>query len=82
MPAALIALLAGVVMVLYGVIRSALAAHYTCGIWWSGIGTVLVVLSLFWVAGYNDTPTTPRRSIRPIRSPSTTAQAPNSHSQP
>lgn len=56
MPVALIALLAGVVMVLYGVIRSALAAHYTCGIWWSGIGTVLVVLSLFWVAGYNDTP--------------------------
>ena len=31
-------------------------AHYTKGIWWSGIGTVLVVLTLFWVAGYNDTP--------------------------
>ncbi len=56
MPAALAALLAGTVMVLYGVIRSALARHFVCGIWWSGIGTVLVVLSLFWVAGYNDTP--------------------------
>ncbi len=56
MPIALIALLLGTVMVLYGVLRSALSRHFTCGIWWSGIGTVLVVLSLFWVAGYNATP--------------------------
>lgn len=56
MPAALVAFLAGTVMVLFGVLRSALARHYTCGIWWSGIGTALVVLSLFWVAGYNATP--------------------------
>lgn len=46
----------GVVSVLYGVLKSAFVAHYTKGIWWSGIGTVLVVLTLFWVAGYNDTP--------------------------
>lgn len=52
---ALAALVIGVVMVLYGVGRSVFAAHWTRGIWWSGIGTVLVVLSLFWVAGYNDT---------------------------
>lgn len=56
MPAALAAFLAGTVMVLYGVIRSAFARHWTCGIWWSGIGTALVVLSLFWVAGYCNTP--------------------------
>ncbi|MCM1521682.1 MAG: cytochrome d ubiquinol oxidase subunit II [Muribaculaceae bacterium] len=56
MPAALAAFLVGTVMVLYAVIRSAFARHWTCGIWWSGIGTVLVVLSLFWVAGYNNTP--------------------------
>lgn len=56
MPAALVAFLGGTVMVLYGVLRSAFARHYTCGIWWSGLGTVLVVLSLFWVAGYNATP--------------------------
>lgn len=49
------ALLIGVVFVLYGVIRSIAARHFTKGIWWAGIGTVLVVLSLFWVAGYNDT---------------------------
>lgn len=52
---ALAALVIGVVTVLYGVGRSVLAAHWTRGIWWAGIGTVLVVLSLFWVAGYNDT---------------------------
>ena len=62
MPAALVAFLGGTVMVLYGVLRSAFARHYTCGIWWSGLGTVLVVLSLFWVAGYNATPYYPRRS--------------------
>jgi len=56
MPVALVAFLAGTVMVLFGVLRSAFARHFTCGIWWSGIGTVLVVLSLFWVAGYNSTP--------------------------
>ena len=56
MPAALVAFLGGTVMVLYGVLRSAFARHYTCGIWWSGLGTVLVVLSFFLVAGYNATP--------------------------
>ncbi len=52
---ALAALLIGVVCVLYGIIRSALANHYTSGIWWSGIGTILAVCSLFWMAGYGDT---------------------------
>ncbi|MCM1136977.1 MAG: cytochrome d ubiquinol oxidase subunit II [Muribaculum sp.] len=52
----LILFLIGTLMVLYGVLKSAFAAHYTKGIWWSGIGTILVVLTLFWVAGYNDTP--------------------------
>lgn len=47
--------LAGVIMVLYAVLKSAFAPHYTKGIWWGGIGVVLVVLTLFWVAGYNDT---------------------------
>lgn len=56
MPWALVIFLAGVVMVLYAVIRSAFAGHWTDGIWWSGTGTVLVVLSLFWIAGYNNTP--------------------------
>ncbi len=47
--------LAGVVMVLYAIIRTAFTKEYNNGIWFSGIGTVLVVLSLFWIAGYNNT---------------------------
>ena len=50
-----VTLIIGVVMVLYGIGRGALDRTYRSGIWFSGIGTVLVVLTLFWVAGYNDT---------------------------
>lgn len=55
MPAALISFLLGTLMVLYAVF-AALFRKSRKGIWFSGFGTVLVVLSLFWVAGYNDTP--------------------------
>lgn len=48
-------LLTGVVLVLWGWLQSSLANHFTKGIWLTGIGTFLVVASLFWVAGYNDT---------------------------
>ena len=47
--------LLGVVLVLYAIIRSAFCKQYTKGIWFSGAGTMLVVLCLFWVAGYNNT---------------------------
>lgn len=56
MPWTLAIFLVGVVLVLYAVGRSAFAKHWTDGIWWSGTGTVLVVLALFWIAGYNNTP--------------------------
>lgn len=46
----------GVVLVLYAIIRSAFAKRYKKGIWFSGIGTILVVLSLFFLAGFNNTP--------------------------
>lgn len=52
---ALATLLIGVVMVLYAYGKTILSDHFTHGIWFSGIGTVLVVMSLFWVAGFNDT---------------------------
>ena len=52
---ALGALLFGVVMVLFGIVKSLLNKEWKCGIWWAGIGTVLVVMSLFWVLGYNHT---------------------------
>ena len=52
---ALLTLLVGVALVLYGLGRTLLRATYRRGIWPAGIGTVLVVLSLFWVLGYNGT---------------------------
>lgn len=50
------AFLIGVLMVLYGICRTIFGRHYTKGIWWSGIGVVLVVVALLAAAGYNDTP--------------------------
>lgn len=47
--------LLGVVMVLYAILRTAFTKNFSNGIWFSGIGTVLVVLSLFWIVGYNNT---------------------------
>ena len=52
----LIALLVGVVLVLYAYVRTIMSDEFKSGIWYSGIGTALVVMSLFWVAGYNNTP--------------------------
>ena len=52
---ALIILLLGVVMVLYGVIKTLMKGDYKQGIWPAGIGTILVVMTLFWVMGYNNT---------------------------
>lgn len=50
----IIVLAVGVVMVLYAIIRTAMSSYYTKGIWWNGIGTVLTVLVLFWLAGYGN----------------------------
>ena len=52
---ALIILLLGVVMALFGIGKTLWKADYRSGIWPAGIGTVLVVLTLFWVVGYNNT---------------------------
>lgn len=48
-------LLVGVVLVLFGLLRSVLAKYFTKGIWFTGLGTILAVLALFWAAGYGDT---------------------------
>lgn len=50
-----VALLAGVVLVLYAIIHTLLPGGYTKGIWGAGIGVVLVVLSLLLCAGWNNT---------------------------
>ena len=52
---ALVVFLLGVDLVLTGIVKSLLNKEWKGGIWWSGIGTVLVVMSLFWVLGYNHT---------------------------
>ena len=51
----LIALLVGVVLVLLGIGKTLMNKNYIRGIWPAGAGTVLVVLTLFWVLGYNGT---------------------------
>lgn len=45
----------GVVLLLYGVIRSFLCEEFVRGIWPAGIGVVLVVLSLLLNVGWNNT---------------------------
>lgn len=50
-----VVLLIGVAALLYGILRTWLKADYTRGIWPAGIGTVLVVLVLFLIAGWNAT---------------------------
>ena len=55
MPIVLFLFILGVVGVLYGIIKSVFSKTYRKGIWFAGIGTVLVVLSLFLIVGYNHT---------------------------
>ena len=54
MPAVLVMFLLGVVLVLWGFILGAFTKS-RCGIWPAGIGTVLVVMAVFFIAGYNGT---------------------------
>ena len=54
MPAVLVLFLIGVVLVLWGIFQGAFSKS-RCGIWPAGIGTVLVVMGVFFVAGYNGT---------------------------
>ena len=51
----LVLLLAGVVLVLYGIGKTLLRAGTHCGIWPTGIGVVLTVLALLLCAGWNNT---------------------------
>ncbi len=50
-----ILLLLGVGLVLFGIGKTAISPNYVGGIWPAGIGTVLTVLALFLVAGWNNT---------------------------
>ena len=55
MPVVLVLFLIGVVLVLLGIGKSLLKPKFDKGIWFTGIGTVLAVLALLLVAGYNHT---------------------------
>jgi cytochrome d ubiquinol oxidase subunit II len=54
MPVNTMIFLAGVVLVLYAIIRS-LFVNFQNAIWFSGIGTILVVFAVFILAGFNNT---------------------------
>ena len=51
----LVVLLVGVVLVLYGIVRTIVSKTYVKGIWLVGIGVVLTVLALLLCAGWNHT---------------------------
>ena len=51
----LVVLLLGVLMLLYALGKTLFTKNYTKGIWFAGIGVVLVVLSLLLCAGWNHT---------------------------
>jgi len=60
MPLVLGFLVAGIFLVLLGVTRTSLATG-TNGIWFGGLGTVLVGLAVFFTAGFNNTPFYPSK---------------------
>ncbi|MGP1537585.1 cytochrome d ubiquinol oxidase subunit II [Bacteroides heparinolyticus] len=55
MPVVLLVFLVGVLAVLWGIIRTLWKPAFDKGIWFAGVGTVLTVLPLLLVAGYNNT---------------------------
>lgn len=70
-------LLIAVLSVLYGIYRSAFSATYNSGIWFAGIGTAVVVIILFWLAGFNNTAYYPS-----VSDPSSSLNIVNSSSTP
>ena len=77
MPVVAVLFLAGVVGVLFGLVKSYLLEKYTKGIWFAGGGTVLVVFSLFLLAGLNNTSFYP--SLADLQSSLTIQNASSSH---
>ncbi len=55
MPAVLVTFVVGVLLVLYGILRTLFKQAFTRGIWFTGVGTVLAVLALLLTVGYNNT---------------------------
>ncbi len=55
MPVVFFILVIGVVLVLFGLLRTLLSDNFTKGIWYTGIGTVMTVFALLLTAGFNHT---------------------------
>jgi cytochrome d ubiquinol oxidase subunit II len=51
----LLLLLAGVVLVLFGIVKTVVSSNYNGGIWPAGVGTVLTVLALLLWSAWNHT---------------------------
>lgn len=60
MPIVLVFLLAGLILVVWGVIATSFRDSFK-GIWFAGLGTVLVGLAVFFTAGFNNTPFYPSK---------------------
>ncbi|MBR1544254.1 MAG: cytochrome d ubiquinol oxidase subunit II, partial [Muribaculaceae bacterium] len=69
--------LIGTLLVLFGIIKSLLVKEFRRGIWFAGAGTILVVMALFWVLGYNDTAYYP--SLLSVESSLTIRNSSSSH---
>jgi cytochrome d ubiquinol oxidase subunit II len=55
MPVVALLFVSGTLLVLYGIIKTLMKTGYTKGIWFTGVGTICFVFSLFCLAGYNNT---------------------------
>lgn len=55
MPGLALILLMGIVLVLLGIFKASKSVAYRNGIWLTGIGTILTVLVLFLITGWNQT---------------------------
>ena len=55
MPAVLAMFLVGAVLLVWGVVATLLKQRFSRGIWLAAPGTVLAVMALFMIAGYNNT---------------------------
>ena len=77
MPVVLCLLLLGVALVLCGIVMTLCKANFHRGIWFSGLGTVLTVLSLLLTVGYNHTAYYP--STADLQSSLTLANSCSSH---
>lgn len=76
MPVILIIFLAGTLLVLYGIYSAGFTMSHK-PVWFSGAGTILVVLALFMIAGYGNTSFYP--SVADLNSSLTIRNASSSH---